>query len=113
MSKIKIVQNPENKSLKELVDEELKKKEQPKVTVKDLKNRKCLIDKYNIMFLDWLLIDIIDNFFNDERVEENKKLFINRMEFYERQGYLIDNWLVKYNWALDYRANLKRYMPRR
>ena len=95
MGKIKLVKNLENKTLKELVEEELKEK--PKYTWKDLKltKNKELTNKYIVWYLDSLLLRIVDSYFTDVNPEINA--FLDNIELLERKGYYINGYLQKYN----------------
>jgi len=105
MGKIKLVKNLENKTLKELVEEELKEK--PKYTWKDLKltKNKELTNKYIVWYLDSLLLRIVDSYFTDVNPEINA--FLYNIEHLEKKGHNIDEWLIKYNIVMNRRASVK------
>lgn len=109
MGKIKMGGNPENKTLMEIVKEAMKEKEpkEKKLTFNDLKKRKVILDKYDLWYMDWLLLKIIDSYFKD--VSDYARLYLDRLEFYERKGYYIDALLDKYNYILDMRRTKTRY----
>jgi len=103
MSRIRIISNPENKPLDVLVKEELSK---PRVTWKDLKiKRRKEIDKHMVLYLDYLLLRIVDAYFVDVRDEINA--FIQHIEYFERHNYYVNGWLKKYNVVMERRRQVK------
>jgi len=107
MNKIKIIRNPENKTLKEIVDKELNKKEVKPITWADLKltKNKEITDKYSVWYLDYLLLSITDSY--TESVIPMIDSFLDNISYFERKGYNVDLWLKKYNIVMNRRNAVK------
>ena len=72
--------------------------------ITEYRGRKEITDKWDIMYLDWLLIKIIDSFFSD--VSSYASVFLNKVKYLESKGYYVDDWLKKYSLITSYRKKI-------
>jgi len=64
-----------------------------------LRGRKLITNKYDKLYLNWLLFKIYD--LNLHGTNEYRQSFMNKLTYLEDKGYFIDEWLLKYKRSIS------------
>lgn len=108
IKKIKAVRNPDNKPLERLIKEAMEEEDKKSVTIYDLKKGKFITDKWEKFYLDWLILKIISSYF--EEVYEYSDPLMRKLEWYERKGYYIEEYVLKLNDVMNKRMHMRKWL---
>jgi hypothetical protein len=72
------------------------------------KSRKRINNIYDIWILDRYLYNIADKLFED--VSGDANIFLDKMEYFEKRGYFIDDYMFKYNTVVEHRLKMRKYL---